>query len=259
MTIEVREAVCVGCGRCAVVCPLNLFTWKPGEKARCGSALGCIRCGHCVAACPAGAVVLDGVEPASLLSIKEAPLTNEQRTMLFRARRSIRSFRPGLVPRAILEEALAEAAYAPTASNAQCVTWILLEEPARVRAVVAETVDWLRHCGDKRYSRYADAYDEGAEPILRGAAQALFACTPTTWAWGAQDASAAVSYLELALHSRGVGTCWTGIVIMAAAAGAVPSLGLGEDQVLHAGLMVGYPALAYSRIPARKAVRLTVL
>lgn len=258
MKIDVCAAICVGCGRCSVVCPVNLFTWQPGDKASCEATRGCIHCGHCASACPSGAIVLDGVDPATLLPVREAPLSADQRTMLFRARRSIRSYRPGLVPHALLDEALLEASYAPTASNRQCVTWLLLETPAILRAVVAETVEWLRNTGDKRYSRYAEAYDAGAEPVLRGADQAIFACTPADWAWGPQDASAAVSYLELALHSRGVGTCWTGLVIMAAREGAVPSLGLSEGQVIHAGLMVGYPALAYSRIPERKPVRLTV-
>ena len=77
--------------------------------------------------------------------------------------------------------------------------------------------------------------------------------------WNALDCAAAVSYLELALHSYGIGTCWSGFVIAAAGNGVDLGIPLPEGRKICGGLMIGYPAVQYARVPPRKPVRLTVI
>ena len=50
----------------------------------------------------------------------------------------------------------------------------------------------------------------------RGAPSLILAHGDANTPWNAIDCAAAVSYLELALHSYGIGTCWSGFVIAAA-------------------------------------------
>ncbi len=258
MSITINENSCISCGNCDAVCPLKLFVWEEGTKAQCPMFKPCVRCGHCVAACPSEAIGLDDKNPADLLPVEQVKFPENQQIALFRGRRSIRAYAEKKVERDVLEAALEHANYAPTASNQQLVSWILVEDLSKIKAIVAETIEWMRATNDKRLMHLVNSYENGGDPILRGAKQAIFAITPKSWPWGAQDASAALSYLELALHARGVGSCWTGFVISASKQNAVPSLELPEDKIIHAGLMLGYPNFTYNRIPERTPVALQV-
>ena len=48
---------CMGCGRCAAVCPCDVLTWAPADGAKCVPAVSypgeCYYCGACVMVCPA--------------------------------------------------------------------------------------------------------------------------------------------------------------------------------------------------------------
>lgn len=263
--LQINSESCVRCGACAQVCPNNLFAWEKKAIAVYDPAndAHCIHCGHCFAVCPSGSICLDGVQSSQVQTVQKAPLETVQRDMLFRNRRSVRAFKADLVPHALLQEALLDASYAPTASNQQNVEWTLVEDPAQVRAVIEQTVDYLRQGAVGRYAafinKYLDMHAAGKDIVLRGAPQAIFGHAPAASDWGAQDVSAALSYLELSLHARGIGSCWTGFVKAAAIAGAVPALQIPADRVVHGGLMLGYSALHYARVPMREPVRLTII
>ncbi len=59
---------CVGCGECALVCPLATeaigpgIPLAPGARRAAAGTVGCLRCGKCVDACVAGARRLVGTE-----------------------------------------------------------------------------------------------------------------------------------------------------------------------------------------------------
>lgn len=263
--LQINNESCVRCGACAQVCPNNLIAWEKKGIATYDPANDayCIHCGHCFAVCPSGSICLDGVQSAAMQVVQPAPLETLQRDMLFRNRRSVRVFKSNLVPHTLLQEALQDASYAPTATNQQNVEWTLVEDPAQVRAVIEQTVEYLRKGAVGRYAafinRYLDMYAAGKDIVLRGAPQAIFGHAPAESDWAAQDVSIALSYLELSLHARGVGSCWTGFVKAAAIAGAVPALQIPAGRLVQGGLMLGYPALQYARVPVREALRLTII
>jgi Na+-translocating ferredoxin:NAD+ oxidoreductase RNF subunit RnfB len=80
---EVDEELCVGCGECASVCPLDLIELLPRERrvyAACKSldpgrvarkicAVGCIGCRKCLKPCPEGAITCEAtlavIDPAA--------------------------------------------------------------------------------------------------------------------------------------------------------------------------------------------------
>lgn len=259
--VTIDTAVCAKCGFCTLVCPAKLFAGGKGHLASYvqENDSHCIHCGHCFAVCPTGAITLDGVAPSRMPLVPKAPVDAAQRTALFRNRRSVRVFKPTLVPRDLLQEALVDASYAPTAINMQNVEWILVEGTEQIQTLLAQTAAWIESCNVPYYASFAADFAAGKDSILRGASQAIFAYTPTEWAWGAQDACAALSYLELSLHSRGIGTCWAGIVKNAITSGQITCLPLPQDCTVHGGLMLGYPNLRYARVPVRKAVRLHIV
>ena len=57
MAVEINEELCVGCGACVDVCPVEALSMNKKKKATC-DAEKCIECGQCVNECPEGAISL---------------------------------------------------------------------------------------------------------------------------------------------------------------------------------------------------------
>ena len=67
VTLEYRDARCIGCGRCVEVCPHAVFVMD-GKRAQIVDRDACMECGACAKNCPAIAIAVDaGVGCASLL------------------------------------------------------------------------------------------------------------------------------------------------------------------------------------------------
>jgi len=63
----------------------------------------------------------------------------------------------------------------------------------------------------------------------------------------------ALTYLELAALSFGLGTCWAGYAHMATALPSIQEvLNLPEGRQCFGAMMVGYQKFDYHRIPLRK-------
>jgi NAD-dependent dihydropyrimidine dehydrogenase PreA subunit len=57
-TLELDQDACIGCGRCAEVCPHQVF--KVAEKLATVSDLdACMECGACAKNCPVAAIRVD--------------------------------------------------------------------------------------------------------------------------------------------------------------------------------------------------------
>ncbi len=259
-TLELDQDHCIRCARCVNVCPQRILgRHADGSIGISRSALvRCIKCGHCVAVCPKAALTLNSEPPAALPPVEAAPLSDLQRDMLFKSRRSIRAYREEPVAHDLLRKALEEARYAPTASNTEQVEWLLVEGRERLHDMAARIADWMGTLTGP-YRHVAAAFRAGQDPILRGAPAIIFAHGSAAVPWSPLDCTAAISYLELALHSYGVGSCWSGFVLAAASNGVDLGIPVPEGRSLCAGLMIGYPALRYARIPPRKPVRLTIV
>lgn len=57
-TLELHEAVCIGCGRCIEVCPHQVFRLA-GQKAELVDRDACMECGACAKNCPVTAITVD--------------------------------------------------------------------------------------------------------------------------------------------------------------------------------------------------------
>ena len=254
--IKIDATRCCGDALCVRVCPAACLRMR-GDKAAPVPLSGnrCLGCGQCVAVCPKAAVSLDGRNPDELVQARNA-VTPEDFSMLARTRRSIRVFRHAPVPHEALLAALDSARYAPTGKNRQDVEWIAVEGEDKLKAFVTLVIDAMRAIPGTE--RLVAAFEQGQDPILREAPCVVFAHASADYDLSAADCALAVGYFELALHSMGLSTCWAGYALgVARRSPEVRAfLGVPDGREAYGGVMVGYPALRYHRIPDRKPARL---
>jgi nitroreductase/NAD-dependent dihydropyrimidine dehydrogenase PreA subunit len=223
----------------------------------------CLRCGHCVAVCPHGA--LDHVD----IPLRDCPpirkdlaIGPDQVVQFLRSRRSVRRFKDQPVDRAALEQLIQTARYAPTGSNSQLVAWHVIDDPHRIHQLAAKVIDWMRSVLKKDPQAtnapympvLVGAWDAGVDAVLRGAPCLIVAHAPKAANNGMVDLTLALSYLELAAPSVGMGTCWAGLL-----QGAILSnpdlkraVGIPDDHPHHYPMMIGYAKARYYRLPERR-------
>ncbi|WP_273523971.1 nitroreductase family protein [Mailhella massiliensis] len=251
--IRIDSSRCVRCGLCAGVCAAHCF--HVDENAvHIRHEEYCMHCGHCAAVCPRAAVTLDDVAPDTLAPMTAFP-TAESLSALIRGRRSLRVFKEDAVPRETLREALDTVRYAPTGKNLENVSWLVLEGRPTLRRVADRVVDVFRNHEQMR--GLVLSHDSGNDPVFRGAPCAVFACAEGSYDLDIVNCSIAVATLDLLLPTMGLGGCWAGFVMRAAAMNdsVREAMGLAAPLKPLAGLMVGLPALHYRRIPQRRELR----
>lgn len=162
------------------------------------------------------------------------------------SRRSIRKFKEDKLPHELIEQIVAEAAWAPSWKNTQITRYIAIEN--------REMIDSI-----------ADTYAPFNAPILKNA-PLLFAVTMVTKrsgyerdgsfstdrgdGWQMFDCGIACQTLCLAAHEKGVGTVILGIFDRL---GLQEYLQIPEGQELVALIPAGYPDID-AKAPRRKTV-----
>ena len=263
--LSIDQNKCRRDGLCVAECPAKIIEITGNEEFPTpveGADALCIHCGHCVAVCPHGALSLETISPKDCLPVQEAlRLGPEQCDHFLRSRRSIRNYREKRVPRGLLQKLIETARYAPTAHNSQSVCWLVIEDPAEVRRMGGLVADWMRSLLEQKaefalsmhMDRVVDSWDKGVDRILRGAPHLIVAHGLSTMPVSQSSCFIALTYLELAAPSSGLGTCWAGY--FTAAANFYPplqeALALPQGHLPYGAVMVGYPKYGYSRMPPR--------
>jgi len=264
--LKVDEEKCVGCGTCAEVCPTQEITisedkvpraLRPGED--------CIKCGHCVITCPTAALSVGEMTPECCqpYESKEMP-TTQQTDLLLRSRRSTRNFLDKPVTRETIQEIIDVARYSPSGINAQPVRWLVVQDREKAKKYASITIDWLRFISKdpawlKRIPlvpRYVSDWDSGRDTILFGAPSLVIAYAESRWE---EECKMAMTFLDLAAHSRGLGTCWMGLMNLSAGLWdpLKNELALPEGTKSFGIMILGYPKLNYLRIPFRREAQIT--
>lgn len=263
--ITVDHKKCRHDGICTTVCPMGIIEMQAATTPNliAGQEDLCITCGHCVAICPHGALSLDKMAVEECPPLKAAlKVDPEQLGQLFRSRRSIRAYSDKAVERDKLERLIELAHYAPTGSNSQQVQWLVINSREQLHALAAANIDMLRHlitvehplAKAYRLERFVAAWEAGKDPVLRGAPALVIAHAPKAYAIGQVDCTIALTFFDLAAPTMGLGVCWAGLFMMAAAQWPAlqEMLALPEGNACCGALMVGYPKYDYHRLPTRK-------
>lgn len=253
--ITIDRERCTKDGLCIRECPLGLFTAGPDrypqeiEKAE----EMCLDCGHCIAVCPHGALTLKGTKPETLAECQKAgAIASDALIQMMKSRRSIRNYKDTPVPREVMQHLLDAAGHAPTAKNQQTLGWLVIEKRQGVLDLAKLVIEGMRKAGVMQ--PLVDAFDAGHDVVFRGAPNLVIAHAPPESVLPQVDCTIALTYFELAAWTKGIGTCWAGFLLMAAAhdPGLEKHLGVPEGHKIYGALMAGYPNVHYRRIPNRK-------
>lgn len=284
----VDSGKCVRCGACVAVCPIEIIRMRsvlgpgPTHVDRKVSGPGpndmgsdpmlpalvdwgekaCIRCGHCVAVCPKGAISL-ATMPAE--KCHELPLDwripPEKIESFLKGRRSVRRYTDAPVGRSTLEKLIDIGRYAPSGINLQPVRWAVILEKEKVRELAGLTVEWMRLLVAQgapmaeafRFPRIIAAWEGGADPVARSAPHIILAYALRDDPTAPAACTIALTYLELAAASFGLGACWAGYIQMAVTMSedARKLAGISKRTACHGAMLIGHPAYRYERIPLR--------
>jgi nitroreductase len=192
-------------------------------------------------------------------------VTFEQCAQLIKGRRSIRFYQDRKVPREAIERVIEVARYAPTGHNAQSVRWLVIDDRDEVNRLSAIGTDWMRWVVKNSPQMAAvvasalQRQESGRDVFLRGAPAVVVAFAEKSSPVAYMDCVIALAYFDLAAVSLGLGCCWAGYFIFAATTfpPMIEALALPEGHVCYGGLMVGYPAYSYRRIPVRRPARIS--
>lgn len=268
---QVDEAKCARDGACVAVCPAGLLEFAPGQEVPTPIAQAeafCIHCGHCVAVCPAGALNHRAMRAEDCPPISsELPLSPNMIEQVLRANRSIRSYTQEPADRETLQRLLALAAHAPSGHNRQPVHWLVVERRWEVVRLCGLVVDWMQSLIDEgspmveamHLDRVVAAWHQGRDVVCRGAPQVIVAHAPKQEPTAQSACTIALTYLDLAAPSFGLGTCWAGF-FNAAALFWPPmqeALGLPPAHLTYGAMMIGHQNVHYQRLPLRRPPRIT--
>jgi nitroreductase/NAD-dependent dihydropyrimidine dehydrogenase PreA subunit len=281
--LKINQTSCTNCVACYDVCPYYVI----GKEKNTGRVFirypdQCRSCGHCIAVCPAGAVIHDSLsltdfEKASKVAIP--PVVLKEHIM---QRRSVRAYQDRAVSDQALNDLMETGAYGGTGANTQSVRFILITDQSVLRKLEEIVFDICWKAGLKFFSgkgplfrllsrkfgpeitswfrsyhdifRHRQINSETAGAVFRNAPAVILAHDLAHNPLGSINCAVAMRNMELLAPAMGLGTCWTGYLISAAAnkSKAINAfLGLDKTRRIHGGIMVGYPKYRYSRIIPR--------
>ncbi len=252
-------------GICVSDCPAQIIELKNKSSVPdliSGGEELCINCGHCVAVCPTGAMSLRTMPSEKCPGLDKSLLPNNaQMDHFLRSRRSIRVYRDKPVEKKILESLIDVARYAPSGHNLQPVSWIVISERSEMKRLAAIVIDWMRCmlqtnpavAQSMHFDRPIAAWENGVDRILRGAPHLIIAHGPSDLPASVPACIIALTYLELATHSSGLGACWAGYFNSAATyyKPMQDALSLPPGQQCFGAMMIGYAKNEYHRLPLR--------
>ena len=250
-------------GICVAECPLRIIKMKDDSPVPTADAEErCVKCGHCVAVCPHGAFSHAMLKTEDFPPVrKDMALTTEQAEHFLRSRRSIRTYQDKAIEREKLEKLITIARHAPTGGNSQQVQWFVVNSRESVKNMAGIVIDLMRYMIEKknpfaeqyRLDKAVTAWESGIDGVTRGAPALVIAHAPRDYGLAQVDCTSALAYLDLAAPTLGLGSCWAGFMMMAAAQWPPfqQVLALPEGHESFGIMMIGYPKYQYQRLPPR--------
>lgn len=168
---------------------------------------------------------------------------------LVESRQSVRRYEPGRrIPRETLERCLEAARLAPSACNSQPWSFVVVDDPAQVRALAEES------CGRAPYGMNRFAADASAIVAIVTEKMKLAARMGAQFRgvhYSLVDLGIAGEHLVLQATEEGLGSCWLGWFNERA---VKQRLGIPRHRRVDLMICLGYPAEGPVRPKVRRAL-----
>jgi len=290
VTTVIDKELCIGCGLCVTVCPLDTISIQDGKAAVTGKES--LSCGHCSAACPEGAITVKANSGKAQLAyrtfkedkkwLKHGDFDTSQLVRLMRSRRSCRNYKEKPVERNILEDLVKIGITAPSGTNSQGWTFTILPYRDSVLSLANQIARYFKKLNnmaekshlrlfmklmgnnelDFYYKNYYETvketlsqwYDTGRDRLFHGATSAIIVGYSPGAACPSEDALLATQNILLGAHSMGLGSCLIGFAVSAIKRDPKIKLtvGIPAEEKVYAVIALGWPDEKYYGLAGRK-------
>ena len=159
------------------------------------------------------------------------------------------------------------ARFAPTASNTQEISYIIVCNKEILEKATEIVVEWMEEQIENKihwsFPRHTRNYRENKiDSILRDAPHLILGIAPKDFKNGRENTISSFTYLELFATTLGLGSCWAGLFEMCAFSDYYPLLKLFNiptGKVITGAVMVGYPKYKYKRLVDRNKLAVTFI
>jgi len=164
---------------------------------------------------------------------------------LLKNRRSIRDYTDQVVPLDLIQTLIKESTYAPNASNEQPWRFAIVRDKAYIKRISDESkkniLAGIEANPGTSIARYEKVLRNEAFNVFYNAPCLVIISGPKDKGKIQADCALAASYFMLAAAARGLGTCWINLGASIEDPQLREELGLEDDQVVVAPVILGYP------------------
>ncbi len=242
IAVGVDSKKCRRCGSCEEACPSGVFSWIDDKIVTLHPGW-CIKCGHCVASCPEGVFEHSGMPLKKFTSLPDEELIDQKAAQrFFMQRRSCRRFEDKPLSHDEIDALIDAARYAPTATNAQNIRFIILNDRGSILKLIEKTTDYYLKLERQLKnplrrliismtvgSRIANAYrfhmpaiasrfrktQEGEDRLFYGAQTVIVICASGVLHLASAGCNLAAMEILLAAEAMGLGACYNGYALTA--------------------------------------------
>lgn len=262
--VVIDRQKCIGCGQCIRDC----FGFNLQMEENKAQVIGqCFQCGHCVAVCPVNAFQITDYPEEDIEEYgSEEEIAPEQLLHTIKLRRSVRSYQHKPVEQEVLRRILQAGRFAPTAGNAQDVSYIVIQkELPQIIPMVWQGFRLLNEqcrredpegSGSRLWDRMLEKYEkdpQNQDHLFFGAPVLLIVTAREK-----VNGWLAAANIELMAHAQGLGCLYSGFIERAIRSNEELSGLLGLDEKNSCTCMLlGYPGVTYRRTAPRKELQVT--
>ena len=286
--VSVDADKCILCGSCVQVCVRRIFSLSD-EALTLSQPENCILCGHCKAVCPEDAVSLPGLNAAEFATAPGSDRLPAPDILmnLFRKRRSTRLYKQTPVEKEKLEQIIAAGRFAPTGGNLQATRYVVVHTPEKMAQIRRMTIDSLAQTAEnmekaiasssgntaapvaadrmqvylQMFKNAAEEYKNGVDRILWNAPALIVFHVSNLIEKPGVDVGLAGMQMALMAEALGLGSCFIGLLIMAAngSKDLRKALMIPDDHQMVTSMVCGYPDVDYARVVSRNPAKVRYL